>query len=182
MQEKTIDYKLLVECFKSLIKNCTSYNCPGWKDELKAFTCTNCRTAQNLSKEFPELLKEIDVDEQKEKEEDDLRRDLQSYTSSWMKGVKKDRCKYVIFDFGTSMFPVLFPFPLSHEEVSEIMLKLRPHIKPVSGGYVGIDVDVKILLNLFRCHGNTVYKSLKTEEDDHKHIALMFKQEEDIIE
>jgi hypothetical protein len=174
MEKKVIDHELLKEIFTSLINQCDSWSCLGWKKEPTITTCSRCKTANKLYKEFPDLLIDIPKEDFKEK---NFRLEVQSYISSWMLAWKKDRCKYVMFKHEkySSLFPILFPSSLDHQELANLFIKTHPGMKAVSSGFVSIanTIDFETSLKIFNCFGESRYNNLKSKDDDNKTISLM---------
>jgi hypothetical protein len=178
---------LIKEIFEFLIQDCESWACTGWiEPSIDLVTCERCKKAHKLLEKYPEL--KSYADSYNDKKEKENRLESQSYMGigSWIKGWKKDRCKYVIFDFGTSLFPILFPSPLGHDEIVKIMASLRPRIRTISAGFVTVKIDNNILADKIKCYGKGIinpYRDNKTEvyslENDNRLVADILTEEKE---
>lgn len=79
-----------------------------------------------------------------------------------------DRCKYVMFDWGSSEVPILFPAHIGHNEIARMIQSVYPGIPPISAGFVSHDQ---------KCYGMSSSLKLHSRKIDTAIVRLLFKED-----
>lgn len=77
------------------------------------------------------------------------------------------RAKYVMFDWGNSNVPILFPAHIGHDEIIKMVQSVYSGVTPMSAGFISHNHEV---------YGESHSTELKSKPEDSFWIKLMFKE------
>lgn len=77
--------------------------------------------------------------------------------------------KYVIFDFLTSIVPIIFPEQVNHVDIEKMVKSVYPGVKTKSAGFVKMNGEEAY------CYGYSSTLKLKSDPDDKLYINMMLR-------